>query len=325
MIRTVLITGAAGFLGSNLAEHYLNQGCDVVGIDNFSSSRRNSEHLQKLCKNQNFTILEGDVCNTAALRQLCNWKRFDLILNAACPASPPTYQKIPVETLMTSVLGTKNILDVAEDQRATTRVIHFSTSEVYGEPLSSPQDEKLWCHINSYGIRSCYDAGKSAAEALCFDYLHKFGVDVRVIRIFNTYGPNMDPNDGRVVTNFIKQALRNEPMTIYGDGSQTRSLCYVDDLVAGITSLANLDKNPQTPINLGNPCEVTMNELASKVQTLLPTQSRCDHLQLPKDDPTRRCPDISLAKSLLSWEPKVDLSSGLTRTIDYMKAIVSPI
>ena len=237
-----------------------------------------------------------------------------MIYNFACPASPPKYQKTPIETTLTCVTGTNNVLALA---RQKTVVIHASTSEVYGDPAISPQSENYRGSVNPYGPRSCYDEGKRAAEALCYDYRQKLNRDVRLIRIFNTYGPQMDLADGRVITNFIQQALSNEPLTVYGDGNQTRSFCYVSDLINGITSLARLGENPGTPINLGNPQEFTILELVEKIRSRF--NSKVNFLPLPVDDPLQRKPDISLAKKILSWQPTVDLDEGLNLTIEYFQ------
>jgi UDP-glucuronate decarboxylase len=245
----------------------------------------------------------------------------DVIYNFACPASPPRYQSMPIETMMTCVIGTKNVLDLALEHNAV--VVHASTSEVYGDPDVSPQPEKYRGLVNSFGPRACYDEGKRAAEALCYDYIHKFNLDVRIVRIFNTYGPNMDPDDGRVISNFINQALRGGPLTIYGDGSQTRSFCYVDDLVDGIVKLAAINNDQRLwsrPINLGNPDEFTIAELARMVTERYP-DVKIVHRDLPADDPLQRKPDITTAKNVLVWEPRVQLSYGLDRTIEYFKKI----
>lgn len=326
-MKNVLVTGAAGFLGSHLCRHHLEAGDRVLGVDNFCSSDQDSEHLKRLLTFKDFTLVEEDVC-TDFRGWLDLTKPIDLIYNMACPASPPTYQSMPVLTMLTCTVGVANVLDLAGLHKAV--VVHASTSEVYGEPLRSPQDEKLRSHVNSYGPRACYDAGKMAAEALCFDYFHTYETDVRLARIHNTYGPHMDPFDGRVVSNFIRQVLAGEKLTVYGDGSQTRSFCYVDDLVRGLVALGALSDNPRTPINLGNPNEFSVTKLATEVihQVLGGREAPwrdvyrwLDYRQLPVDDPTRRCPDIALARQFLQWEPTVQLNEGVTKTIEYFRTL----
>jgi UDP-glucuronate decarboxylase len=316
-MRHVLITGSAGFLGSHLVLHHVAAGDRVYGVDNYSSSKPLSRHHRKIIKDSGdkYLFSVADVSNPEFPR-LFKEIPLDIIYNFACPASPPRYQNIPVETMMTCVAGTRNILATA---RHKTVVVHASTSEIYGDPQVSPQSESYRGQVNSYGPRSCYDEGKRAAEALCYDYRHKHGIDARLIRIFNTYGPHMDIEDGRVVTNFIGQALRGEALTIYGDGSQTRSFCYVDDLIRGIISLAQLPENPGTPVNLGNPNEFTIKELAHKIQLIF--GSTIENKSLPIDDPLQRRPDVSLAKKLFGWEPSVQLDEGLYKTIEYFKSI----
>jgi len=322
----VLVTGAAGFLGSHLMLHHLEAGDRVLGLDNYSSSIRQSRHIDRIRQFENGLLEECDITRPegfSVIRQamLEAGFRFDVIYNFACPASPPVYQSIPIETMMTCVVGTRNVLELARDMRCT--VVHASTSEVYGNPTSSPQTEDYWGNVNSYGPRSCYDEGKRAAEALCFDYFNKYDVDARLVRIFNTYGPHMDARDGRVVTNFIHQALKGAPLTIYGTGEQTRSFCYVDDLIRGIVALGALAENPRTPVNLGNPNEFTMKELASLVSRLtLSDPANIVMMPLPIDDPIQRRPNIELAKTLLGWQPVVQLDEGVMRTIEYLKADV---
>ena len=327
MSKNVLVTGAAGFLGSHLVKKHLDLGDSVWGADDFSSSSPTSKHLTELEKHEKFSFIPSSI-NESPFRRWGYGKKFDLIYNFACPASPPIYQSMPLHTMMTCVAGTANVLELAQHSKAI--VVHASTSEVYGDPPSSPQDEEYFGNVNSYGPRSCYDEGKRAAEALCYDYLNSYEVDARLVRIFNTYGPNMDPHDGRVVTNFIKQALAGQKLTIYGDGMQTRSFCYVDDLIDGIYRMGQLRENPKTPINLGNPGEFTMKDLASAVIQLVHGPGHFfDHSDnelyerrpLPQDDPMQRRPDITLARELLGWEPKVDLVQGLGRMIDYMKGL----
>ena len=332
MSRNVLITGAAGFVGSHLCKHYLDAGDRVWGIYNFCSSDEHSEHLAALKAHSNFTFSMADVTDDhqdwfSIFEFNMDNVKFDLILNFACPASPPSYQDMPVLTMMTCTQGTANVLDLADEHGAV--VVHASTSEVYGEPLVSPQREDYRGNVNPYGPRACYDEGKRAAEALCYDYLHMYGVDARVVRVFNTYGPHLDQHDGRVISNFIRQALQGEPLTVYGHGQQGRSFCYVDDLVRGIVAVGDLPANPQGPINLGNPNEYRVIELATrvleKVGALERHRLRGDqiiHKPMPIDDPTQRCPDITRAKELLGWEPRVGLDEGLDRTIGYFRRVV---
>lgn len=331
MPKNVLITGVAGFLGSHLALHHLEAGDYVVGVDCFYSSNPESKHLEKLMFTKRwsnrFIFVRQDVCNfdihqdvDAAFYSFEDGERdIDIIYNFACPASPPTYQSMPVETLMTCTLGVKNILDIAHANPDST-VVHASTSEVYGDPSHSPQKETYWGNVNSFGPRSCYDEGKRAAEALCYDYIHKYDVDARLVRIFNTYGPHMQPDDGRVISNFIFQALQGKPLTIYGNGSQTRSFCYVDDLISGIIKLAEVANNPLHPVNIGNPREFTMLELAEKInQKIRANSGEIVFRPLPKDDPTQRRPDITVAQELLGWTPYIQLEQGLDKTIEYFK------
>ena len=302
----VLITGVAGFLGSHLATKFISEGHIVIGIDDFSTGSK--KNLENLLHEERFTLFEHDVRNEIN-------QDVDLILNFACPASPKAYQLDPVKTIETSFLGIMNLCKLAKLTGA--RLIQASTSEVYGDPLENPQRESYWGNVNPIGIRSCYDEGKRAAETICFDYKRQYGIDVKVIRIFNTYGPNMSVDDGRVVSNFINQALRNEPITVYGDGSQTRSLCYVSDLVEGIYKISTLEKSVNTPINLGNPNEYSMYELAKKVISLSKSTSKIINLPLPADDPRQRKPDITLANKILDWYPKIHIEDGLLKTIDY--------
>ena len=302
----VLITGVAGFLGSHLATKFISEGHIVIGIDDFSTGSK--KNLENLLHDERFTLFEHDVRNEIN-------QDVDLILNFACPASPKAYQLDPVKTIETSFLGIMNLCKLAKLTGA--RLIQASTSEVYGDPLENPQRESYWGNVNPIGVRSCYDEGKRAAETICFDYKRQYGIDVKVIRIFNTYGPNMSVDDGRVVSNFINQALRNEPITVYGDGSQTRSLCYVSDLVEGIYKISTLEKSVDTPINLGNPNEYSMYELAKKVISLSKSTSKIINLPLPADDPRQRKPDITLANKILDWYPKIHIEDGLLKTIKY--------
>jgi UDP-glucuronate decarboxylase len=309
--RSVLITGAAGFLGSHLADRLLMAGHDVIGIDNlFTGSKRNIEHLRDQPR---FEFIRHDVTFPLYLE-------VDLIFNLACPASPYWYQKDPVQTLKTSVHGAINMLGLAKRTGAT--IVQASTSEVYGDPAVSPQPESYWGNVNPIGPRSCYDEGKRAAETLFHDYGRQHGVDARIARIFNTYGPRMAANDGRVVSNFVVQALQGEPLTIYGDGSQTRSFCFVDDLIEGLVRLGTLESAPEGPINLGNEREVTIAEIADLVLALTGSSSGVERLPLPQDDPVRRRPDTTRARGLLAWEATVPLEVGLPTTIEYFRSVL---
>jgi len=306
----ILVTGGAGFLGSHLCEALLAKGHSVLCVDNFyTGSLENISHLRE---NPNFELLRHDV--TFPL-----YVEVDGIFNLACPASPIHYQKNPVQTFKTSVHGAINLLGLAK--RTGARFLQASTSEVYGDPTMSPQVESYWGNVNPIGVRSCYDEGKRAAETLAFDYHRQFETDIRIARIFNTYGPRMAIDDGRVVSNFIVQALRNEPITIYGDGSQTRSFCYYTDLIDGLIKLF-LTEEIQGPINLGNPNPIPMNSLAKEIIEMTGSSSHLDYLPLPGDDPKQRNPDITLAREKLGWEPIIERSDGLKETIQYfMKKI----
>lgn len=304
--KTILVSGGAGFLGSHLCERLLNQGHEVICVDNFfTGDKRNIEHL---IGRSRFEIIRQDVCFPL-------YVEVDQIYNLACPASPIWYQKDPIQTAKTSFLGAYNLLGLAK--RTGARILQASTSEIYGDPGVHPQPETYWGHVNPIGPRSCYDEGKRAAETLFFDYHRQHGVDIRVIRIFNTYGPRMSANDGRVVSNFITQALRGLPITIYGDGSQTRSFCYVDDLISGMMAMMNVESDITGPVNLGNPGEFTMLELAQKIIKITGSDAPIVHGDLPQDDPRQRQPDISLAKELLQWQPTVNLDTGLSKTIEW--------
>ena len=309
----VLVTGGAGFLGSHLCQKLLDQGNDVLCVDNFfSSSRRNIEHL---LDNRRFELLRHDV--TVPL-----YVEVDAIFNLACPASPIHYQFDPVKTTRTSVHGAINMLGLAK--RVKAKILQASTSEVYGDPMVHPQPEEYWGNVNPIGPRSCYDEGKRCAETLFFDYFRQHALQIKVVRIFNTYGPHMHPNDGRVVSNFIVQALRGEPITIYGDGQQTRSFCYASDLIDGFLRMMDTPDDVTGPINLGNPGEFTMLALAELVVELTGARSPIQHLPLPADDPKQRRPDISKAEAILDWRPTVQLREGLERTIAYFeKALVA--
>lgn len=306
--KRVLVTGGAGFLGSHLCEALLKQGCDVICADNFFTGRRGN--IAHLLGNPSFEVLRHDV--TFPL-----FVEVDEIYNLACPASPPHYQYDPVQTTKTSVIGAINMLGLAKRVRA--KIFQASTSEVYGDPDVHPQPESYWGRVNPIGIRSCYDEGKRCAETLFFDYHRQNKVKIKVARIFNTYGPNMHPNDGRVVSNFIMQALRNDPITIYGDGKQTRSFCYVSDLINGFLKLMDSPDDVTGPVNIGNPGEFTMIELAEAVIKLTGSKSELIFKPLPSDDPKQRQPDITLAKEKLGWEPTVPLEEGLKPTIKYFK------
>ncbi len=307
----LLVTGGAGFLGSHLAERLLNMGHEVVVADNyFTGSKSNINHLMA---NPNFELIRHDVTFPLYLE-------VEGIFNLACPASPVHYQKNPVQTLKTSVHGAINMLGLAK--RTGARIFQASTSEVYGDPEVSPQPEEYWGNVNPIGIRSCYDEGKRAAETLFYDYHRQYQLDIRIARIFNTYGPRMAKNDGRVVSNFITQALNNEPITIYGDGSQTRSLCYVDDLIDGIVKLF-FTENITGPINIGNPQPLTMRELAEEIIKYTNSRSEIVSLPLPSDDPKQREPRIEYASNLLGWSPKVSREEGLKKTIQYFKSLDS--
>ncbi|MDZ4724942.1 MAG: UDP-glucuronic acid decarboxylase family protein [Leptospira sp.] len=307
MAKRILITGGAGFIGSHLCERLLHEGNEVIALDNFHTGRKfNLEHL---LSNPKFELIRHDITDPIKLE-------VDQIYNFACPASPVHYQSNPIKTIKTNVIGMTNMLGLAK--RVKARILQASTSEVYGNPLEHPQKEEYWGNVNTIGIRSCYDEGKRVAETLCFDYHRSSNVDIRVIRIFNTYGPRMIPDDGRVVTNFIVQAIRGEDITIYGDGSQTRSFCYVDDLVNGIISMMNVD-NFTGPVNLGNDGEFTVKELAELVIKEVGSKSKIIYLPLPQDDPTRRRPDLTLAKSKLNYTPTVPLTEGIKKTIEYFK------
>lgn len=307
----ILVTGGTGFLGSNLCKALVNNGDEVVCLDNNYTGKLSN--ISDLFKYPNFSFIERDVCTP-----LKTDFKFDQIYNLACPASPPAYQgKHSIETTKTCVLGALNMLELAKEHGAT--ILQTSTSEVYGDPLVHPQTEEYRGNVNPIGIRSCYDEGKRCAESLFFDYNRHEGVDIKVVRIFNTYGPNMDKNDGRVVSNFINQALNGEDITIYGDGTQTRSFCYVDDLIRGLYKMMNSPKEITGPINLGNPSEFTMIELANLVLEKIKTKSHIIYQPLPKDDPTRRKPCIDKAINLLNWKPRICLSDGLDKTIEYFK------
>jgi UDP-glucuronate decarboxylase len=307
----ILLTGAAGFLGSHISKKLVDNDHEVIGLDDLSTG--SIKNIEQLINHPKYSFIEHDVRSPYQAN-------VDAILNFACPASPVNYQKDPVRTIETNFLGMINLLHLANETGA--RIIQASTSEIYGDPTQSPQKESYLGNVNPIGIRSCYDEGKRAAETLCFDYRRQYNLDTRVIRIFNTYGPNMAIGDGRVVSNFIVQALRNESINIYGDGKQTRSFCYVSDLVEGIYKLLQLAKSPETPINLGNPNEFTILELAKVVIEITKSKSEIVNNPLPLDDPKQRCPDISLAKSTLNWKPTIELREGIEKTAAYFKQII---
>jgi len=304
----ILVTGGSGFIGSHLCRRLLDLGHDVLAVDNFCSSTRHNVH--DLLAEPRFELMRHDV--TFPL-----YVEVDQIYHLACPASPVHYQRDPVQTTKTCVLGSINMLGLAK--RTGAPILLSSTSEVYGDPAVHPQDERYWGNVNPIGTRSCYDEGKRCAETLFFDYHRQHGLGIKVARIFNTYGPRMQPDDGRVISSFIVQALRGEPLTVYGDGSQTRSFCYIDDLVDGLIALMNSPREVTGPINLGNPGEFTMMELAKKVLAFTGSHSPVEHLPLPADDPVRRRPVITLAHDLLGWGPTVPLDDGLGRTVEYFR------
>lgn len=308
MGKRILVTGGAGFLGSHLCEHLLNEGHDVVSVDNyFSGDKQNIAHL---LRNSRFEAIRHDIIFPLFVE-------VDQIYNLACPASPIHYQRDPVQTTKTCVYGSINMLGLAK--RVKAQILQASTSEVYGDPEVHPQTEDYWGRVNPVGIRSCYDEGKRCAETLFFDYYRQYNLQIRVVRLFNTYGPKMHPNDGRVVSNFIVQAIRGDDITIYGDGQQTRSFCYVDDLIGALTRTMNSPVELVGPINLGNPREFTVRELAEKVLHFTGSKSKLIFMQLPQDDPKQRQPDITLAREKLGWEPAVSLDDGLKETIAYFK------
>jgi len=308
--KRVLVTGGAGFLGSHLCDLLVAEGHDVLCLDNFFTGTR--DNIAHLLEKPNFEIIRHDLVQPLFLE-------VDEIYNLACPASPIHYQYNPVKTIKTSVMGAIHMLGLAK--RVSAKILQASTSEVYGDPTVHPQDETYWGHVNPIGLRSCYDEGKRCAETLFFDYHRQNKVNIRVVRIFNTYGPRMHPNDGRVVSNFIIQALLNKDISIYGDGSQTRSFCYVDDLVDGLILMMNGPDEFVGPVNMGNPQETSILSLAKQIIRMTGSRSRVVFESLPGDDPTRRCPDISQAKKELGWEPGISLDEGLSKTIEYFKRV----
>jgi UDP-glucuronate decarboxylase len=308
--KRILVTGGAGFLGSHLCDRLLQDDCDVICLDNFYSGTK--DNVAHLLGHPNFELLRHDVSFPL-------YVEVDEIFNLACPASPIHYQRDPVQTTKTSVLGAINMLGLAK--RTNAKILQASTSEVYGDPEVHPQPESYWGKVNPIGIRSCYDEGKRCAETLFFDYRRQHHLEIKVARIFNTYGPRMHPNDGRVVSNFIVQALRGDDITIYGDGHQTRSFCYVDDLISGFLLLMNTPSKVTGPLNLGNPREFTIKQLAEQVLRQVGGKSKLIYNPLPKDDPAQRKPDIKQAQTILNWKPEVDLEEGLARTIHYFQGL----
>lgn len=306
----ILVTGGAGFIGSHLIDRLLERGDTVICVDNFFTGQR--KNIEQHLNNPNFSLIEHDIVQPLMGMEV------DQIYNLACPASPIHYQYNPIKTVKTSTIGMINMLGLAK--KCGARILQASTSEIYGDPAVHPQPESYWGNVNTIGPRSCYDEGKRVAETLCMDYHREHSVDIRIIRIFNTYGPRMHPQDGRVVSNFIVQALEGKPITIYGDGSQTRSFCYVDDLVRGMVALMNQTETIG-PINVGNPGEFSMKQLADKVIELTGTTSTVEYKSLPQDDPKQRQPDITLARKFLNWEPTIELEEGLKKTIEYFREI----
>lgn len=301
----ILVTGAAGFLGSHLVARLINDGHQIIGIDDLSTGMIKNIKIHPKFKFINHDIRDYEVPDV------------DFIYNLASPASPIHYQLNPVKTFETNIIGIIRLLKAARDKKI--KIIQASTSEVYGDPLENPQVESYWGNVNPIGSRACYDEAKRASETICFDYLRQFGVDVRIVRIFNTYGPNMAIGDGRVVSNFIVQALRNQAITVYGNGEQTRSLCFASDLIEALIRVMEMKENPKTPINIGNPNEIKVKDLAIKIVSLSKSKSIINYKKLPEDDPKQRKPDITLAKSLLNWEPKINLDEGLSNTVKYFK------
>lgn len=308
----LLVAGGAGFLGSHLCEQLVGRGGRVLCVDNLLTGEL--DNIAHLRADRAFELRRGDISEPLQIGAVRG------IFNLACPASPVHYQADPVRTTLTSVRGTHQLLELA--RHCGVRILHASTSEVYGDPAVHPQKESYWGHVNPTGTRACYDEGKRCAESLCFDYVRKYGVDVRVARIFNTYGPRMQTNDGRVISNFIVQALQNQPITVYGTGSQTRSFCYVDDLIEALLAFMNAPAGMPSPMNLGNPHESTILELAELVIEMTGSRSRVIFMPLPSDDPTQRCPDIERARQHLHWQPKVPLREGLRRTIHYLENVL---
>jgi len=307
-----LITGGAGFIGSHLCEKLLSRGNKVICLDNFFTGSRNN--IKHLFKNKDFRLIKADVSRPIKIKE-----KIDEIYNLACPASPVHYQQDPVETVKTNVLGAINVLELAKEVKA--KVFQASTSEIYGDPLEHPQKETYWGNVNPLSVRACYDEGKRCAETLFMDYYRQYGVDIKIMRIHNTHGPRMALDDGRVVSNFIIQALKNKPLTVYGNGEQTRSFMYIDDLIEAIIKMMS-KKNFIGPVNIGNPYEARIIDLAKEIIQLTKSQSKITYNSLPEDDPQRRRPDISLAKKTLNWQPKINLEDGLNKTIKYFRQII---
>ena len=307
-----LVTGGAGFIGSHLCEKLLSRGNKVICLDNFFTGSRNN--IKHLLKNKDFRLIKADVSRSIKIKE-----KIDEIYNLACPASPVHYQQDPVETVRTNVLGAINVLELAKKVKA--KVFQASTSEIYGDPLEHPQKETYWGNVNPLSVRACYDEGKRCAETLFMDYYRQYGVDIKIMRIHNTHGPRMALDDGRVVSNFIIQALKNKPLTVYGNGKQTRSFMYIDDLIEAIIKMMN-KKNFIGPVNIGNPHEVRIINLAKEIIHLTKSQSKITYNSLPEDDPQRRRPDIGLAKKALNWQPKINLEDGLNKTIEYFRQII---
>lgn len=310
--KRILVTGGAGFLGSHLCERLIHEGNEVFCVDNFYCSTK--DNVFHLLSNRNFELIRHDICHPLDIE-------VDEIYNLACPASPVHYQRDPIRTIKTSFMGALNMLELAKNCKA--KILQASTSEVYGDPEVHPQKESYWGHVNPIGIRSCYDEGKRGAEALFFDYQRQYDINIKIVRIFNTYGPRMHPNDGRVVSNFIVQALRGDDITIYGDGSQTRSFCYVDDLIDGFVRFMASPIEVKGPINMGNPTEFTIKQLADTVLAMVGGNSKVIYKPLPQDDPRQRRPEIGLAKQALDWQPNVQLEAGLMKTVDYFRKFMN--
>jgi UDP-glucuronate decarboxylase len=309
-MNRILITGGAGFLGSHLCEYFVGKGADVICVDNFFSGHKNN--IRHLLSHPHFELIRHDIIHPLFVE-------VDFIYHLACPASPIHYQHNAIKTIKTNVMGTINMLGLAK--RTDARILLASSSEVYGDSQVHPQSEDYWGHVNPIGIRSCYDEGKRVAETLMMDYCRQNKTDIKIVRIFNTYGPRMAVDDGRVVSNFIVQALKNKPLTVYGDGAQTRSFCYVSDLIRGLITMMNTE-GFTGPVNIGNPAEFSILELAKKILSLTNSSSSITHNPLPQDDPIRRCPDISLAKQKLGWEPQIPLDKGLKKTISYFQKVL---